>query len=144
MEMPKLVYHGTFWPDGTELSSEGLRTSYVYVSATPDRRWARYFAWHKRWEHREQPGTLAVYEIDTDKLPEEVRERCIPPDGVDPRATGAGGWLQQEEGMKEERIRVGDFRFPHIPLVAIVGTEEEPKDAQPDLNVFTVVMLQPV
>lgn len=145
MEMPKLVYHGTFWPEGTQLGSEDLRTDYGYVSVTPDRRWARYFSMCRRWEYKRQSGNLVIYEIDTDKLPQDVREKGIPPDGFDPRLIKSKtDWLRKhEEEMKEERIKIQEWRVKYIPLEAIVNLEEEHKDAQPDLDTFSVSLYQP-
>jgi len=143
MELPKLVYHGTFWPEGTELGSEGLKTKYGYVSTTPDQEWARYFAMCTRWNHRELPGEFVVYEINTGKLPEEVREKSIPPDGFHPRSVDIDLIRKIETSMKEERIKVGDWRFLYIPIEAIVSSEEEHRDAAPTLDLITVGLYYP-
>ena len=129
MNIPKTLYHGTFWPEGTKLGRGGLKTDYEYVSATPDKRWARYFAMQRRVRFRDKAGILALYEIDTSKLSQRNRKRAIPPDGLDPRLDRKG-----EEEMREERIRVGDWRIPTIPLNAIVGKEETQRGAEPHLN----------
>ena len=139
ISLPKIVYHGTFWPKGTEMGAEGLTTDYDYVSATPDKRWAWYFAGIKRWHYRNKSGKLTIYEIDTDKLPQDVRAGCIPPDGLDPRAQEYGGsFLDGEMEMREERIKVGDWRFPYIPRAAITSTDEEYRPAQPDLHILSI------
>ena len=145
MEIPRLVYHGTFWPEGNKLGSEGLRVTSSYVSTTPDKRWAEYFAMHTRWKHKLQPGTLSIYEIDTGKLPQNVRENCIPPDGIDPRVLkwNDDQMRRSEENLKSDRIKIQDWRFPYIPLEAIVNAEEEHKDADPGLDLFTIGLLQP-
>lgn len=143
MNIPSPLYHGTFWSEGTGLDSKGLSTSYGYVSATPHYEWAIFFAMITRWKHRRYSGKLTIYTIDVDKLPRDVREKCIPPNGTDPRVSTFEGLRLSEEEMREERIKVGDWRFPYIPLESIIATEENYEDAQPNLDVFAVSLYRP-
>ncbi len=140
MEMPKTVYHGTFWPESKGTSPRNLKTNYGYVSTTPDQIWARYFAMCKRVEHKKLPGNVLIYQIGTDKLPQKVRENCIPPDGIDKRVLEYDSdWLRKnEEDIRKDRIRFQEWRFLYIPAEAILDIEELHKDAQPKLNIFTV------
>ncbi len=131
MNMPKIVYHGTFWPERNGPYPKTLITELGYVSTTPDERWARYFADNRRLFHRKESGYLLIYTIDTDKLPGEVRKDCVSPEEPDPRP-----WVRETEDWREERIEIREWRFPYIPGEAIIHVEEEHRDAEPTLSVF--------
>lgn len=138
-ELPKIVYHGTFWVRGKGIGPEGLRTDYGYVSTTPNKRLAQWYAFYRRWDNRKKSGKVTVYTIDTGKLPREVLEGCLPPDIVDPRME----YDQLEEEMQKDRILMQDWRFPYIPTNAILAVEEEYKKAEPDLSLFYVISSRP-
>ena len=131
MEIPKIVYHGTFWPESRGGYPKVLETDFGYVSATPDRRWAWYFATNARWRHREEAGSLLILEIDTDKLPPEVRQGCASPRQLDTRS----GHLDDEE-WRQDRIKVQEWRFPYVPLEAVTKIEEERRGAQPKMSLL--------
>lgn len=133
MEIPKIVYHGTFWPERNGPYPNILTTKLDYVATTPDERWVRYFSMSKRWLHRKESGYLLIYNIDTNKLPTDVLESCIPPEEPDPRP-----WVRETEGWREERIEIQEWRFPYIPREAIIHVEEEHRDAEPTLSIFDI------
>ena len=144
MKIPfKLAYHGTFWPEGMEIDTRGLRTEYGYVSITPDRRWARFFAMSKRYKYREQPGKLVIYEVNIERLPDDVVNNCIPPDGINPEALEDDTLLDIETGMVDDRKKVNDWRLPYVPWDSIINKEEEQRDAEPNLNAFELCLCMP-
>lgn len=118
--MPKIVYHGTFWPVGSGLGPDGLKAEPSYVSTTPVYKWAAAFARQKRRKYSDLPGKLVVYKIDTGRISEDMRNTCIPPDGLDPRPE----FLAHDERLREDRIEIKDWRFWHIPAGAIVGSQD--------------------
>lgn len=144
MEMPKVVYHGTFWPEDRRAYPRTLMKEDLmdYISTTPDKRWARYFARSKRLFNREESGLLLIYIIDTSKLPAEVRENCIPPGEPDPRpwvreAYGLGD-ERLKNGWRDERLKIQEWRFLYVPEEAIAHIEETHIDAEPTLKISSM------
>lgn len=138
MEIPKTVYHGTFRPDGMVKPVDRLTADVGYICTSERYGWAEYFAMCKRWRYKKQAGMLAIYEIDTEKLPEEVLEGKIPLGEIDPRSLEDPLLRRIEEEMKSERIKVREWRFPYIPLSAIRRLDEGYLQAEPELTLFKI------
>ncbi len=143
MEIPKIVYHGTFWPKGESLSLDRLKTGAGYICTSSRYDWAHYFGLSRRQRYRERSGSLMVYGIDTGLLPEEVSSNCIPPDGMDPRAS-TRDWLREyEDRMRPGRVKIGEWRFPHIPLSAVVSQDEQYFEPNPTMTLLDVAICEP-
>jgi hypothetical protein len=119
MQIPETVYHGTFWPNKGGTYPKHLKTPFGYVSTTTNNEWGHWAARNKRFFTREKEGCFLLYVIDTEKLPKDVRETCIPPGNPDPRANA----LDDDEWRKD-RIEMEEWWFTYIPKEAIVNVEK--------------------
>lgn len=143
MEIPKTIYHGTFWPEGVEPDSGKLSADVGYISTSTTHDWAWFFAFNRRYFNKKRAGRLMVYEINTGLLPEDVLRGCIPPDGMDPRASTQDWLKKSEEDMKPERIKINEWRFPYIPLSAVVSRFERSVEANPTMTPWDVAIVHP-
>lgn len=143
MEIPKIVYHGTFWPEGKKPELGNLTTNLGYVSTAEGYNWAIFFAHSKRWSYKSKSGLLVVYQIETGRLPNDVLRLCIPPDGINPRERSNVALLKAEESMREERIKIREWRFPYIPLEAVMHTDEKFLLPNPRLSMWDVDLTYP-
>ena len=127
MQIPNILYHGAFLIDGTELDPDGFKSSFGYVSTTPYIDWAKYFAWSQRGKVLNQPGNLTIFELDKEKIPQEILQKALPPDGIDPRAFEStdDSIFERECALLFERKKFREWRFPSIPLEALVVFSEE-------------------
>src|SRR3989344_6158407 len=116
MEIPKFVYHGSFVQDEVEGNPKRLVSDTRYVSTTTSEEWAYYFGLARREWLKEKPGRLIVYQINIEKLPEEVIKECLPPDQFDPRSERSTWFRDYEERTRPERLKIGEWRFPYIPF----------------------------
>ena len=132
MDIPKLLYHGTFWVDGIE-PEDRLYQLDCYISTSENYGWARFFARVKRHENKEKAGNMVIYTIDTKKLPEDVIKNALPPDGLHPMAKDDDEMRRIEEEMKPDRIKTKDWRLPYVPFDAVVKKEEYPREPEPDM-----------
>lgn len=136
MEIPRIVYHGTFWPDDIEQPSDRLKVDIGYICTSEFFGEAEYFSRLKRRWYVGKSGRLLIFGIDTDKLQAEVLKGVIPPDGIDPRALEDDWLMKREEEMKAERMRIREWRFPNIPLAAVTILSEDHLGAKPGMNIF--------
>ncbi len=141
METPNKVFHGTFWSESVVPDKLELIGGYVATATTYE--WAYYFALNRRYFEKNKPGLLAVYEIDTGLLDEEVVKSAIPPDGMDPRALTRDWFRVYEEEMRPERIKIGEWRFSCIPLSATTLRIERMLEADPRMRPWDVAIVQP-
>ncbi|MBI2019316.1 hypothetical protein HYS95_01435 [Candidatus Daviesbacteria bacterium] len=135
MKIPEIVFHGTFRPDGMAKPADRLTSDVGYICTSELYEWAHYFAWCKRIQYAKS-GNLFVYEINTTKLGQDVLDHCLPPGAVDPR-TLKDSWLKNlEDKMFQERIRIREWRFPYIPLKAVIVSNEQYLQELPYMSIL--------
>ena len=127
-KIPEILYHGSFLPKGKDLDpNDRLIIANGYISTSEYRIWAEYFARIKASQFPEETGLLRVYIIHTDQLLSEVIEGCILPGKFDPRAGVDSNIRKVERDLRNDRIRMGEWRFPYIPLEATRWKDNEVK-----------------
>ncbi len=136
MEMPAILYRGEFRPLGKVRDiSNGIVPSQSYISASQHVEWAKYYAAIQRFIDRDQSGKWTIYQIDTTKLPKEVKEASLPPDADDE--------LVKDIITKEQRMEIGEWMLSRATKESISILEQWQEDAKPDMTIYDLRKYRP-